>query len=83
VHKHLKLKNRDKPTAGKPELGDVGYEFRKEFNTGWYTGKVVETRPLAGKKSYKSLFAQLYLYNVHIICLMINPYLFHRKWIRP
>jgi len=51
----------DKPTAGKPELGDVGYEFRKEFNTGWYTGKVVETRPLAGK-SYKFLCAQLYLY---------------------
>ena len=62
-------------TSAKPALGEVGYEFRKEFNTGWYTGKVVEIRPLAGK-SYTFLFAQLYLYYVHIICLMINPYLF-------
>ena len=41
----------DKPTAAKPALGEVGYEFRKEFNTGWYTGKVVEIRPLAGKST--------------------------------
>lgn len=47
----------DKPTAAKPALGEVGYEFRKEFNTGWYTGKVVEIRPLAGK-SYKFLCAK-------------------------
>lgn len=31
-------------------LGEVGYEFRKEFDTGWYTGKVVEIRSLAGKR---------------------------------
>mmetsp|Transcript_32961 Transcript_32961/g.57676 ORF Transcript_32961/g.57676 Transcript_32961/m.57676 type:complete len:189 (+) Transcript_32961:44-610(+) len=30
------------------ELGDVGYEFRKKFDPGWYTGKVKEIRPLAG-----------------------------------
>mmetsp|Transcript_8812 Transcript_8812/g.14399 ORF Transcript_8812/g.14399 Transcript_8812/m.14399 type:complete len:247 (+) Transcript_8812:310-1050(+) len=29
------------------ELGDVGYEFRKKFDSGWYTGKVKEIRPLA------------------------------------
>lgn len=33
------------------KLGEVGYEFRKEFDSGWYTGKVVEIRPLAGKCS--------------------------------
>lgn len=49
----------DKLVDAKPALGEVGYEFRKEFNTGWYTGKVVEIRPLAGK---------LYFSIAHIIC---------------
>lgn len=31
------------------QLGDVGYEFRKKFNSGWYSGKVVEVRPMAGE----------------------------------
>eukprot|EP00985_Skeletonema_marinoi_P012219 scaffold5861_cov127-Skeletonema_marinoi.AAC.1 len=26
-------------------LGDVGYTFRKKFNEGWFTGKVVKIRP--------------------------------------
>ena len=26
-------------------LGEVGYEFRKKFESGWYTGKVTEIRP--------------------------------------
>ena len=39
------------------EIGEVGYEFRKEFDSGWYTGKVVEIRPLAGKYL---LFVQKY-----------------------
>jgi len=29
------------------EVGDVGYEFRKKFGSGWYDGKVTEIRPLA------------------------------------
>ena len=37
-----------KPTT--PRIGEIGYEFRKQFNNKhWYTGKVVEIRPLAGK----------------------------------
>ncbi len=36
-------------TNNKVSLGEVGYEFRKEFDSGWYTGRVVEIRPLAGK----------------------------------
>lgn len=28
-------------------LGEVGYEFQKKFDSGWYTGKVTEIRPLA------------------------------------
>jgi len=70
----------DKPaaTTTKPALGEVGYEFRKEFNTGWYTGKVVEIRPLAGKKSYT--FSMLIL--VHIMSNDI-PIILYRKWIRP
>jgi hypothetical protein len=30
-------------------VGDVGYKFRKEFDSGWYNGTVVEVRPHAGK----------------------------------
>ena len=30
-------------------LGDVGYEFRKKFDAGWFTGVVTEIRPLAGE----------------------------------
>ena len=38
-----------KTDAGYAKLGDVGYMFRKKFDAGWYTGEVVEIRPLAGK----------------------------------
>ena len=34
---------------GGVKLGDVGYMFRKKFDAGWYTGEVVEIRPLAGE----------------------------------
>lgn len=27
------------------KIGDVGYEFRKQFDAGWFTGKVTEIRP--------------------------------------
>ena len=30
------------------KVGDVGYEFRKQFDAGWFTGKVTEIRPGAG-----------------------------------
>jgi hypothetical protein len=30
-------------------IGDVGYTFRKKFDAGWFTGKVVEIRPGAGE----------------------------------
>jgi hypothetical protein len=30
-------------------VGDVGYEFRKEFSSGWFVGRVIEIRPLAGE----------------------------------
>ncbi|KAL3827192.1 hypothetical protein ACHAXA_006747 [Cyclostephanos tholiformis] len=29
------------------KLGDVGYQFRKEFKSGWFFGKVIEIRPFA------------------------------------
>ena len=28
-----------------PQIGEVGYEFRKLFNEGWFKGKVVKIRP--------------------------------------
>ena len=43
----------------KPKLGEVGYEFRKKFDSGWYIGKVVDIRPLAGKN----------LWLLHSICM--------------
>ena len=45
------------PTLGIPkeesdssevELGSIGYKFRKLFDAGWFDGKVIEIRPLAG-----------------------------------
>lgn len=30
-------------------LGDVGYEFRKKFDEGWFTGTVTEILPVAGE----------------------------------
>ena len=36
-----------------PRVGEVGYEFRKNFNNKrWYIGKVVEIRPTSGKYLY-------------------------------
>lgn len=32
-----------------PTIGDIGYEFRKRFHVGWFTGRVVEIRPGAGE----------------------------------
>ena len=32
-------------------IGDIGYEFRKKFNVGWFTGRVVKIRPGAGEFS--------------------------------
>ena len=31
------------------ELGDIGYEFGKEFHAGWFFGRVIEIRPYAGE----------------------------------
>jgi hypothetical protein len=31
------------------ELGNIGCEFRKEFNSGWFVGRVIEIRPYAGE----------------------------------
>jgi hypothetical protein len=35
--------------SAKVEVGEVGYEFRKEFSSGWFVGRVTEIRPLAGE----------------------------------
>jgi hypothetical protein len=34
-------------TTPKINIGDVGYQYRKEFDSGWFNGKVVEIRPNA------------------------------------
>jgi len=34
-------------TIPKINIGDVGYQFRKEFDSGWFNGKVVEILPHA------------------------------------
>ena len=31
------------------KLGDIGYEFSKEFHAGWFFGRVIEIRPYAGE----------------------------------
>ena len=42
-------RTKESDKQAKPKLGEVGYEFRKKFDSGWYIGKVVDIRPLAGK----------------------------------
>ena len=43
------------------KIGDIGYEFRKQFHAGWFTGKVVEIRPGAGKSGIKPAMHDVYL----------------------
>lgn len=33
--------------VGVVNVGDIGYKFRKEFDSGWFTGTVIQIRPLA------------------------------------
>ena len=57
-----------KTEAESVKLGDVGYMFRKKFDAGWYTGEVVEIRPLAGKHPLyvpSHLFVHLPLLHLH------------------
>ena len=55
----------------KIRVGDVGYEFRKRFDAGWFSGRVVEIRPGA---SELPLVAFLLMYcDFHL--LMVNLYL--------
>jgi hypothetical protein len=42
---------KDKPPSAEPEIGFVGYKFRKLFDAGWFDGKVIEIRPLARESS--------------------------------
>ena len=57
--------------AEKIGVGDVGYEFRKRFDAGWFSGRVVEIRPGA---SELPLVAFLLMYcDFHL--LMVNLYL--------
>lgn len=48
------------------QIGDVGYTFEKRFNTGWFTGKVVEIRPGAGE-AHESILRS----DIALIYLMI------------
>jgi hypothetical protein len=47
-------------------VGDVGYEFRKEFSSGWYVGRVIEIRPLAGE--YRGAEKHTYPLAVILLC---------------
>ena len=58
-----------------PAIGYVGYKFRKLFDAGWFEGKVIEIRPLAGKILCVLAFFGLYVeISYHISCL--------RRWKR-
>ncbi len=48
-------------SSAKIELGDVGYVFRKRFDSGWFTGEVVEILPSAGEllPFFHSLFLSM------------------------
>ena len=46
----------------KPKLGEVGYEFRKKFDTVWYTGKVVENKAVSGE--YVCFIVRLVYFNI-------------------
>ena len=59
-------RTKESDKLAKPKLGEVGYEFRKKFDSGWYTGKVVEIRPLAGKN------LSLLHYIAHCILMYVN-----------
>ena len=39
----------DKQEVGVVRIGDVGYKFRKLFDSGWFIGEVKQIRPGAGE----------------------------------
>ena len=47
--------DKDQGSSKEPEFGSVGYKFRKLFDVGWFEGKVIEIRPLAGECSCPDL----------------------------
>jgi hypothetical protein len=51
-----------KRTAAAASIGEVGYTFRKKFDAGWYTGRVVEIRPGAGELHQYHIFDRLSVY---------------------
>jgi hypothetical protein len=50
------VKNSDKSESesAEVEIGNVGYKFRKLFDAGWFEGKVIEIRPLAGELRFSA-----------------------------
>mmetsp|Transcript_23318 Transcript_23318/g.35738 ORF Transcript_23318/g.35738 Transcript_23318/m.35738 type:complete len:377 (+) Transcript_23318:121-1251(+) len=38
------------------EIGDVGYEFQKQFDAGWYTGKVTQIIPVGNEKDRRCVY---------------------------
>ena len=41
--------DKDNNQTREDQIGAVGYKFRKLFDAGWFEGKVIEIRPLAGE----------------------------------
>jgi len=42
--------NQDSTNNNNIEIGDVGYEFQKQFDAGWYTGKVTQIVPVGNNE---------------------------------
>jgi len=38
------------------EIGDVGYEFQKQFDAGWFTGKVTQIVPVGNEKDRRCVY---------------------------
>ncbi|KAK1738265.1 putative Mediator complex subunit 21 [Skeletonema marinoi] len=48
--------NQDSTNNNSIEIGDVGYEFQKQFDAGWFTGKVTQIVPVGNEKDRRCVY---------------------------
>lgn len=66
------LISQEESHSSEVELGNVGYKFRKLFDAGWFDGKVIEIRPLAGGLLCYQKFNCLIFFTAHFITFFLS-----------
>ena len=56
----VKSEIKDNKQPREDQIGAVGYKFRKLFDAGWFEGKVIELRPLAGELQHHPIYPNMF-----------------------